>query len=295
MKQKIIVYQYGKVASSALVESLNGLENVEAFQCHFLGEKAFSAILARLCKPATEDYFFDNSLGQLHANIRAYRSYLRRDSEGGEPCKILTVARHPFDWFRSAIIQEIEGHLPAFTRSLGLDEKDEVPDEQIVTEGLQLLLHRILLAFQVIPNVDGFSVARRLQLKESIEFKGQSDFDDFLFLLGRFLMPHFWFANDFFYATGIKMTDWESVDDGLWCARGSEESVFLIKYEFMQEAFSSFLSRAGLPSVALQRVNEGSEKLFAEEVNAVFKSPTAQELKLRSVSAASEAFGHSQN
>lgn len=294
MRQKIIVYQYGKVASSALVATLNSLEGAEAFQCHFLGEWAFGNILTRLCEPHTEDYFFDNSLGQLHDNLRAYRNYLRRDLEGSDPCKILTVARHPFDWFRSSIIQEIDGHLPAFARSLGLEATSEASSDQVVTEGVALLLERILLAFDVIAVVDDFSVARRLELKESIDFRSEEDFQGFLFLLGRFLMPHFWFKNDFVHATGVKISDWIRVEEGLWSARDSQESVFLIKYEHMQEGFASFLRRVDLPSTELMRINESSEKSFANEVNAVFKSPIAQQLRLRSVSSVSEAFGHSQ-
>jgi hypothetical protein len=40
---RFIIYQYGKVGSTSLVEALNKLPDTEAYQSHFLGEAAFSA------------------------------------------------------------------------------------------------------------------------------------------------------------------------------------------------------------------------------------------------------------
>ena len=116
-----IVYQYGKVASTSLVETLNSMRHVRAHQCHFFGVEAFQATIARLCNPHTNDYFFKHSLGQLTENVRAYREYHRTDRADGERFVVVTVAREPFDWFQSAVLQEIEGHLSNFRLALSAE------------------------------------------------------------------------------------------------------------------------------------------------------------------------------
>ena len=75
---RFIVYQYGKVGSTSVVNALNQLPESEAFQSHFLGESAFSETLKRLQDPAASDYVFEHSAGQLIENLRIYRHYLRR-------------------------------------------------------------------------------------------------------------------------------------------------------------------------------------------------------------------------
>jgi len=135
----VIIYQYGKVASTSLTETLNRMSNVDAYQSHFFGEDAFRATITRLCNADTNDYFFEHSLGQLNENLKAYQLYHQKDRAGGDRCIVLTVAREPFDWFRSSFVQEIEGHIPALSLSLRDQNVDTISQAEIVTEGLALL------------------------------------------------------------------------------------------------------------------------------------------------------------
>ena len=147
MALTVIIYQYGKVASTSLTETLNRMSNVDAYQCHFFGEDAFRATITRLCNADTNDYFFEHSLGQLNENLKAYQLYHQKayqlyhqkDRAGGDRCIVLTVAREPFDWFRSSFVQEIEGHIPALSLSLRDQNVDTISQAEIVTEGLALL------------------------------------------------------------------------------------------------------------------------------------------------------------
>jgi hypothetical protein len=115
------------------------MSNVDAYQCHFFGEDAFRATITRLCNADTDDYFFEHSLGQLNENLKAYQLYHQKDRAGGGRCIVLTVAREPFDWFRSSFVQEIEGHIPALSLSLRDQNVDTISQAEIVTEGLALL------------------------------------------------------------------------------------------------------------------------------------------------------------
>ena len=98
---RFIVYQYGKVGSTSVVNALDQLPETEAFQSHFLGEAAFSEPFNRLQDPAVSDYVFEHSAGQLIENLRIYRHYLRRGTSDNR-LTIISLAREPFDWFRSS-------------------------------------------------------------------------------------------------------------------------------------------------------------------------------------------------
>ena len=149
----VIVYQYGKVASTSLVTTFNKMRGVSAHQCHFFGEDAFRATVTRLCNPDTNDYFFKHSLGQLAENLKAYRLYHRKDPAEDDRCIVLTVAREPFDWFRSSLVQEIEGHIPALTLSLrdrGVEFREAVI-ESARTRLRPVLMTSMCTAFGAIP------------------------------------------------------------------------------------------------------------------------------------------------
>lgn len=114
MKNKlIIVYQFGKVGSTSLVASLNALENVTAYQSHFLGKIAFGQILHILLDPDTSDYFFEHNLGQLSQNIRTQRAIDMFNRQQDE-IFFLSLAREPLDWYRSAVSQDLVGTLEGF-------------------------------------------------------------------------------------------------------------------------------------------------------------------------------------
>ena len=39
----VIVYRYGKVASTSVITAVNEMRGVSAYKCHFFGEEAFRA------------------------------------------------------------------------------------------------------------------------------------------------------------------------------------------------------------------------------------------------------------
>ena len=132
--RRFIVYQYGKVGSTSLVAALNRLENVEAFQSHFLGQDAFFDTIKRLLTAGLDDYFFENSLGQLVANIKVYRHFINKyHGVSEERLTVLTACREPFDRFRSAVTQDIQGHLTSLRAML--DKRGIVHEQDHETIG----------------------------------------------------------------------------------------------------------------------------------------------------------------
>ena len=286
-----IVYQYGKVASTALVETLNSMRHVRAHQCHFFGVEAFQATIARLCNPHTNDYFFKHSLGQLTENVRAYREYHRTDRADGERFVVVTVAREPFDWFQSAVLQEIEGHLSNFRLALPADLQQRLSDKELVTTGLALVIDRI---HQTLDTVDGevhqLTVKHRRGLIEQMPFNGAEDFEAFLFILSRYLQPLIWFKTQFSPEFGVVPAEMEVVGEGLRCAANEKGPIYLIQYEKMTQAFQQLLQREGLPEKKLKRVNEGSRKPLSDQVATAFQTPEALRLKARTRSDISSLF-----
>lgn len=293
MNLDVIVYQYGKVASTSLVTTLNKMRGVSAYQCHFFGEDAFRATVTRLCNPDTNDYFFKHSLGQLTENLKAYRLYHQQNRDDGNRCIVLTVAREPFDWFRSSLVQEIEGHIPALTLSLRDRGVERMSREQIVTEGLALLIERIHGALDSVGGgIDDLVPNKRRELDQILPFVDTPDFEAFLFILSRFLQPHWWFRTQFTPEFGIAIGDMADKGRGLMGSSTETGDVYLARYEQLDTAFERLLELENLPNKGLVRVNEGHSKAFSREINAVFQTPRALELRKRSQSEIATTLGY---
>lgn len=268
------------MASRSLVTSLNELPDASARQCHFFGEEAFRTTVKQLCNPNTNDYFFKHSLGQLVENLKAYRLYHQQNREQGYRRIVLTVAREPIDWFCSLLVQEIEGHIPALTLSLRDKGGDSMTKEQIVTNGLSLLIERILGALgSVNGNIDDLTPSKRRMLDQILPFIDTQDFEAFLFILGRFLLPHWWFHAQFTPQFDVAIGDMTDRGKGLLSASAKMGDVHLARYEQLDTAFQRLLELENLPTRALVRVNEGRNKAFSNEINAVFQTQRAIDLR----------------
>ena len=290
----VIVYQYGKVASTSLVATFNKMRGVQAYQCHFFGSKQFQSTLTRLCDPDTNDYFFDHSLGQLNENLKAHRTYHRRNSPEGERRIVLTIAREPFAWFRSSLLPEIDGHMPALRLSLGDARAEAMTEDEIVTQGLALLMERLNLALDAVDgNADALDTAKRRELQHEIAFNSAEDFKGFLFLLSKFLRPHWWFRTQFTPEFGVDVNAMVDEGQGLRSQRTERGNVYLARYEQLDSAFAKLLEQENLPPKRLKRFNEGHKKPLSEEVSAAFQTEAALALKARTRSNITETLGYS--
>lgn len=290
----VIVYQYGKVASTSLVATFNKMRGVQAYKCHFFGSKQFQSTVTRLCDPDINDYFFDHSLGQLNENLKAHRVYHRKGSPEGERRIVLTIAREPFAWFRSSLLQEINGHMPALRLSLGDRVAEAMTESEIVTQGLALLMQRLNLTLDAVDgNVDALGTAKRRELEHDIAFNSAEDFKGFLFLLSKFLRPHWWFRTQFAPEFGVNVADMVDEGQGLRSQRTERGSVYLALFEQLESAFAKLLELENLPPKRLKRFNEGHKKLLSEEVSTAFQTEAALALKVRTRSEITETLGYS--
>jgi hypothetical protein len=82
------------------------------------------------------------------------------------------------------------------------------------------------------------------------------------------------------------------VGAGLLRAPTEKSDVYLARYEQLEAAFAQLLELENLPRKNLVRVNEGHAKQFAAEINAVFETEFAADLKARSRSEITLALGY---
>ena len=276
---RFIVYQYGKVGSTSIVDALNGLPESKAFQSHFLGEMAFQATLQRLMDPGVPDYFFEHSAGQLIKNLRIYRHFLLR-GQGRDRLTVITLAREPFDWFRSSISQDINQHIESLKTMLRKQGATWRDDDDALQLGMTLVFERLLLAIRHFGSVDATCGAKRFVLKDVIPVADNADFQSFMFFLNIFLRPHLWFRTHFREVMQIDIRDMEAVSSGLFRNRQGWGNTYLIRYEDLADAFPLMLDDLGFgKAVKLPRENESRKKPYSRQLERLFATGPALELR----------------
>jgi hypothetical protein len=137
-----VVYQFGKVASTSLVNLLNEQTNIEAVQSHFLGHDALMSVLESCLNPDVDDFLFYHQSGQLHHNLGITRR-INRIISGNEPqtrLVVLLIVREPLDWLRSAVTQYSEGFAEIFHKAkLHRENMSEEADDLTCSSLIELL------------------------------------------------------------------------------------------------------------------------------------------------------------
>jgi hypothetical protein len=276
---RFIVYQYGKVGSTSLVNALNTMPETQAFQSHFLGKDAFTQTLERLQDPLVSDYFFEHSAGQLIENLRIYRHYASRGM-GDNKLTVITVTREPFDWFRSCIAQDIAQHLTTFRTTLEKKNVAFSSDAEALKLGLQLLFQRILQAVEHFGSVDALCAGKRYTLHRELEIPEPVEFKSFMFFLNIFLRPHTWFASHLKKEMDCDVRDMTPLSPVASCKRFDWGNIYLLRYESLSEGFSQLQDDLGYKHrITLPHSNDSRDKLLSGELDAIFLQPEAQLVK----------------
>jgi len=289
---RFIVYQFGKVGSTSVVTSLNQLEQVKAYQPHFLGEEAFLETMKFLLNPSLSDFLFENSSEQLLQNLKIYRYFARRELDGSQ-LTVVTISREPFDWFQSCLIQEIEEYSQTFRKTLDKYGVTYGSEAEAVTLGCQQLIARILRSVEIIGGIDAMVPAERRKLRDYMDFADKEDFESFLFLLGRFLMPHYWFESQFKPTLGFGIQEMERIALDFFRKRQAWGNVYLLRFEGLSEAYNRMMLDLGYSAeLTLTRENPGAEKKFYTEIQTAFMGAKADKLRTVCSSSISRFLGY---
>jgi len=256
LSREILIYQMGKVGSTAIVASL-AARGVPAIQSHFVDSETFRRAVDRFANPGLQPAAARESLGQLNSNLllryqigQALRAGAR--SATG-PLRLLTLVREPLDWYFSSLSQDfslIEGRLAHWLRQQGHHS------HEIDADGLLKMLQQVVeLYLQLIPDMSSDHAA---VLRQTDGTATQS------FLLGevaRLLRPHFWFQRHFqpvfdidVFALPFDPTSGhgEYADDNL--------RILLLRYEDLAGNTGRIAGLAGLETLPLLRRNDSADK-----------------------------------
>ena len=108
--REVIVFQMGKVASTAIVNSIQNY-GLKASQPHFLSMDSFVTLLSKFNDPEMTSFTATNLLGQIqrnviiHNKIQRQKRYHYRDEKGSSLLKVITLAREPIGWYLSNFSQ----------------------------------------------------------------------------------------------------------------------------------------------------------------------------------------------
>lgn len=280
-KTLTIVYQFGKVASTSLVNTLAKLPTLDVHQSHFLGESALQRIIPIAVDKSTNAYFHEHLCGQLMANVElTYRMNRVLAGHGAAKLKVISLSREPLEWLRSGLLQDIAGYradMLSFAAAEGIDSLDELATLERALEAILMRIAAIIEAKGgIIPTVEEF---HRLGGKAMLAPLGPDIplIVRKLFFLA--LRPHTWFEEHFRPCFGIGLEDFEP-DGGLWTLRQPRADFVLLRYEDLKDRLADAVAALGVgPVDALQRDNVSRTKPFAATVATAFASETARALR----------------
>ncbi len=272
----VAVYQFGKVASTALVAALNDCPRIEAVQSHFLGEAALHDMLTSALNPALNDYFFFHQSGQLATNIKLTRR-ISRILSGHDTRTRLTVlltVREPIEWFRSALIQDARGLGDLFLR---VRDRHGIPGdglEAISQPAIEEILGEIADVLASFESIDACLLERTKSLARMRNLMPDPSLQQ-LFVTA--VRPFDWHEILFTPVFRCALDDF-SEDSGLWSLRQKRFQAYLFRYEDMAMQLPRIAAAMGLGAISLAQKNVSEGKIFAPEIRAAFQSPNALRL-----------------
>lgn len=270
----VFVYQMGKCASTAIVEALRSA-GLTAAHTHELGPDALARRVRMLTTTPVTPFVLEHGIGQLVPNIRLTDEMLHRRT-AGDRIRMITVARHPIDWFWSSLIQNFDAAkhdlldadtIVAYEDAWGRGAIDESSalHHAVVEAGVEKITHGMALAAGAIERSTGDSLRERIG-------GGRRSLDEDVRHLARFgfqiFQPPAWFGEHIEPLTGIDVFAHPLAADGScrlandWC------DLLVLSYErlaTLEPVISQFVERP----VRLTACNATAGKPYAGEVAAM--------------------------
>ena len=134
----VIVFQMGKVASTAIVSSVLQY-GLKASQCHFLTMESLITLLKKFGDPEMTHFTATHLSGQIqnnviiHNRIQKQKRYRYKDKKGSSLLKIITLAREPIGWYLSNLSQnypEYEKDIEKWLKYSGRAGSEEISSDK---------------------------------------------------------------------------------------------------------------------------------------------------------------------
>lgn len=136
--KEVIVFQMGKVASTAIVSSVQQ-HGLKASQCHFLTMESLITLLKKFGDPEMTHFTATHLSGQIqnnviiHNRIQKQKRYHYKDEKDSLLLKIITLAREPIGWYLSNLSQnypEYEKDMEDWLKCSGIAGSEEITSDK---------------------------------------------------------------------------------------------------------------------------------------------------------------------
>lgn len=279
----VVVYQFGKVASTSVVNAINSAPGFHAIQSHLLGADCLAKVVPYICDPNTSDYAAQVEYDQLSDAFKTTRM-LNQMRDGTGPRKrlvLVTLVREPLSWFRSAILQDLPRYMVLFrgiARHLGLGDPET--DAEALSACLRAALRWLS---EVSEDVDDIAHVQWNDnpLRSAVERVVPGDLHhEFLSLFFVMVRPLRWFDTHYTSATGIVLSEFQPYRRGMWKRDPDWVHAYLIRYEDLRDGYLTLRDDLGLPAEAvLPRDNVSATKPNSELFARAFASSDAEGLR----------------
>lgn len=282
-KTLTVVYQFGKVASTSLVNTLKKNPKLDVHQSHFLGESALTRIIPIAVDKSTSAYFHEHLRGQLLANVDlTYRMNQVLAGHTAHRLKVISLSREPLDWLRSGILQDITGYrtdLLEHAATIGEAADDEA---ETMRKGLVAVLARIVTLIDEIGGTE-----ETVRLFHDVGGRGMlepvgADIAPIvrkLFFLS--LRPLTWFEEHFQQCFALGLADLDRAGR-IWTAQLPRADIAVLRYEDLEDGLKDVFTALSIEDVGpLLHDNISRTKPYANVVSAAFSSSAAEALRAR--------------
>lgn len=266
----VLVYQMGKVASSALVDALSRAGQ-NPYQCHFLTKESFYRTIDRFDNPYLTDGEKHHMSMQLQQNLILY-SLIKQYESGAKKEKlcVISLTRDPLDWYFANLVQNFENYrLPIIKWAMincGGNEGKLTAIE---------LTHFFEHVFKEFPtHIDSLErnpapMIRRLFLEAHNSKDPARNAEAAVYRhMMELIQPHFWFDINFEPLFNIDIFEVTEKIDLLGVFL---EELYLklvvVRYEDLSNSIHDIARFLQLPNLELATVNESSSKAMYEQVS----------------------------
>lgn len=268
----ILVYQFGKVASTSIQRTLQTIPNANTYQTHFLGREFLHSKLDQLLDPRLHPRFVEHGQGQLLHNISLTR-LLNSHLEGevvDRKLVVLTIVREPLDWFRSQFVQEIDAYLHDLIALTG--SQDTGSEEEAISKGLRQIMHELKAALNACKGLANPEFRTIFHSKYSAELLEADPSRAHVILthIRTFLRPFFWFDDLVEPVFGFGLPD-VHLDSERFASIGFDWGSFLImRFEDIHTNFPKVLKHLGAEHNELATENISKSKPYSDVIRTSF-------------------------
>ncbi len=275
---EVIIYQMGKVASTALNHALanRGLV-VEA--SHFLGFDEVARVVGELSLPWMDAHFTYHLSGQLLRNLvltRKLNWFREYGAARGRRLKIITLARDPLDWYAASIIQDFAGYskgIDAWCKTCTELSASRATADRV--EDFQRAVQERLLATpdELVQSIPGQGNYCRYPEESNDSFA--------VGLLSRLMAkPLKWFDTHLLPVLDVDVYAHSFDPQRGWSViEGEFADVLVLKFERLSELTEVIGKFAGVESLVIGQRNVTHEKTGADDIKAAIRNAYTDELR----------------